>query len=52
MRACRLVNPHDVAGERGSGPRYILEGDDEDPQVGEAPGPADVGAGAPTSTPA
>jgi MerR family redox-sensitive transcriptional activator SoxR len=52
MRACRLVNPHDVAGERGSGPRYILEGDDEDAQVGEAPGPADLGAGAPTSTPA
>ncbi len=27
MKACRLVNPGDEAGERGSGPRYVLEDD-------------------------
>ena len=24
LKACRLFNPHDVAGEQGPGPRYIL----------------------------
>ena len=27
MQQCRLVNPDDVAGERGAGPRYVIEGD-------------------------
>jgi MerR family redox-sensitive transcriptional activator SoxR len=45
MRACRLVNPHDVAGERGSGPRYILEAD------GEVDEPERAGGVAPSSTP-
>lgn len=27
MRSCRLLNPHDVAGETGSGPRYVLADD-------------------------
>lgn len=26
LRFCRLVNPDDVAGARGPGPRYVLEG--------------------------
>ena len=25
LRACQLLNPHDEAGERGPGPRYVLE---------------------------
>ena len=29
MRACRLVNPGDAAGERGPGPRYVIEDDAE-----------------------
>jgi MerR family redox-sensitive transcriptional activator SoxR len=27
MKACRLVNPHDVAGTTGTGPRYVLDPD-------------------------
>ena len=27
MKACRLVNPGDEAGTRGSGPRFVLEDD-------------------------
>ena len=27
MKACRLVNPGDEAGARGSGPRFVLEDD-------------------------
>jgi MerR family transcriptional regulator, redox-sensitive transcriptional activator SoxR len=27
LRTCRLMNPHDQAGERGPGPRYILDAD-------------------------
>ncbi len=27
MRACRLLNPHDVAAARGPGPRYVLDAD-------------------------
>ena len=25
LRACQLLNPHDEAGERGPGPRYVLD---------------------------
>ncbi len=27
LRVCHIVNPGDVAGERGPGPRYVLEAD-------------------------
>ena len=27
LQVCRLVNPDDIAGEHGTGPRYVLEGD-------------------------
>lgn len=27
MRSCRLLNPGDVAAERGPGPRYVLDAD-------------------------
>jgi MerR family transcriptional regulator, redox-sensitive transcriptional activator SoxR len=27
LRACHILNPHDVAGVRGPGPRYVLEDD-------------------------
>lgn len=27
MQQCRLVNPDDAAGERGPGPRWVLDGD-------------------------
>jgi len=27
LRFCRLVNPHDTAGQRGPGPRYVLDAD-------------------------
>lgn len=27
MKACRLLNPHDIAGQSGSGPRYVLDAD-------------------------
>jgi MerR family redox-sensitive transcriptional activator SoxR len=30
LRKCHILNPHDVAAERGSGPRYILEDDSPD----------------------
>jgi MerR family redox-sensitive transcriptional activator SoxR len=26
LKVCKLVNPDDVAGERGPGPRYVLDG--------------------------
>jgi len=29
LRACRLLNPDDTAGEHGSGPRYLIGGEDE-----------------------
>lgn len=29
MKACRIVNPGDQVGERGPGPRYVLDDDDE-----------------------
>jgi MerR family redox-sensitive transcriptional activator SoxR len=25
LQVCRIVNPHDIAGEHGTGPRYVLE---------------------------
>jgi MerR family redox-sensitive transcriptional activator SoxR len=28
LRLCRLVNPHDEAGQRGPGPRYVLDDDE------------------------
>jgi len=27
LQVCRIVNPDDIAGEHGTGPRYVLEGD-------------------------
>jgi MerR family redox-sensitive transcriptional activator SoxR len=27
LQVCRIVNPHDAAGERGPGPRYVLDDD-------------------------
>lgn len=30
LKACRLMNPGDVAAEAGPGPRYILDEDDEE----------------------
>ena len=29
LKACRLLNPDDHAGEHGSGPRYLIGADDE-----------------------
>ena len=29
LKACRLLNAGDVAGEHGTGPRYLIGGDDE-----------------------
>ena len=26
LQVCRIVNPDDIAGEHGTGPRYVLEG--------------------------
>jgi MerR family redox-sensitive transcriptional activator SoxR len=31
LRTCKLLNPDDVAAERGPGPRYVLDDDEPDP---------------------